>query len=217
MLTKYILNKILLILITFLLFSCTNENINSENLNDNNFQELLNKHKIEGNGVTDIDGNTYRTVKIGNQEWMCENLRVTRFRNGDSIIDINRESLTYNENDLQNIMISHLNNRIKNRSKPTYFKGLPDYLNHETNEYIGSNKNKDFGCMYNLLTAIDKRNIAPVGYHIASKDDWEKLFKFIGGSWNSKCLYKLQKSSYIINQIHDFNENENTYNLSLQC
>ncbi|HZY26180.1 MAG TPA: hypothetical protein VFE71_10160, partial [Bacteroidales bacterium] len=33
--------------------------------------------------VTDIDGNVYHTVTIGQQVWMVENLRTTRFRNGD--------------------------------------------------------------------------------------------------------------------------------------
>ena len=35
--------------------------------------------------VTDIDGNVYRIVKLGNQVWMAENLRTTRYADGRKI------------------------------------------------------------------------------------------------------------------------------------
>jgi len=35
--------------------------------------------------VNDIDGNTYKTIKIGGQDWMAENLKTTHYRNGEAL------------------------------------------------------------------------------------------------------------------------------------
>ena len=54
---------------------------------------------LEYGTVTDADGNTYKTVKIGNQWWMCENLRVKHFRNGSDISfigNVNQDSVWAN-------------------------------------------------------------------------------------------------------------------------
>lgn len=40
---------------------------------------------VEGDGVFDLEGNAYKTVVIGNQEWMAENLKTDLYCNGDSI------------------------------------------------------------------------------------------------------------------------------------
>ena len=39
-----------------------------------------------GSTITDLDGNIYRTIQIGSQEWMVDNLKVSRYRNGDLIL-----------------------------------------------------------------------------------------------------------------------------------
>lgn len=47
---------------------------------------------LEYGTVTDVDGNTYKTVKIGDQWWMCENLRVKHFNDGASLSFIENQN-----------------------------------------------------------------------------------------------------------------------------
>src|SRR5688572_8288261 len=42
----------------------------------------------EGGGVTDVEGNVYKTIVIGSQEWMAENLNTSTFSNGDKIPNV---------------------------------------------------------------------------------------------------------------------------------
>lgn len=51
-------------------------------------ERILNDGKIR-----DIDGNAYDTVRIGTQVWMMQNLRTTRYRNGDMVANVTDNTL----------------------------------------------------------------------------------------------------------------------------
>lgn len=113
--------------------------------------------------VTDIDGKTYKTIKIGNQIWMAENLNVSHFRNGDRIPYLNKE--------YQWVAI---NERIDFRDTNAISPGYCYYNND-------SIKAKKYGKLYNWLAVNDKRGLAPIGWHIPSDSEWTVLAKYLGG------------------------------------
>ncbi len=101
--------------------------------------------------LTDIDGNKYKTIKVGNQEWMAQNLRVTHYRNGDPIpLDS-----TSNWDDLK--------------------EGRYCMANNDTNiDTIAT-----YGLLYNGYVVLDKRNVAPEGWRIPTKEDVNILYKYL--------------------------------------
>ncbi len=103
--------------------------------------------------LTDKDGNTYEIVKIGNQWWMAENLKVTHYRNGDAIPNVTDTT------------------QWMNLSTGAYC----NYDNDATNVAT-------YGRLYNWYAATDGRNIAPAGWHVPTDAEWQTLVDYLGGS-----------------------------------
>lgn len=101
------------------------------------------------NGVKDIDDNYYHIIQVGNQTWMIENLKVTHYRNGDPIKEIETKI------DWRNIK-----------------EGAFCKFNNSDELY-------NTGLLYNWYAVNDQRRIAPEGWHIPSPDEWLKLLKHL--------------------------------------
>lgn len=106
--------------------------------------------------MTDIDGNTYKTITIGTQTWMLENLKVTRYRNGDSITHVPGYEWT-----------------------STKIGAFCIYDNDSTNKNV-------YGCLYNWYAISDSRNIAPVGWHVPTNDELKTLLEYLGNGAGGK-------------------------------
>ena len=70
---------------------------NSDNNSNKTIQDELLEIQPNEEIVTDIDGNKYETIKIGNNIWFASNLKATRFSNGDKIPNI-KEDETWKKN-----------------------------------------------------------------------------------------------------------------------
>lgn len=102
--------------------------------------------------VIDIEGNVYKTIKIGNQSWMAENLRATKFNDGTSIPNVPE------------------NEEWMGLKTPAYC-----WYNNDVNTF----KN-NYGALYNLYTIQDK-NVCPTGWHVPNQDEWKVLVEVLGG------------------------------------
>ncbi|MFZ4521387.1 MAG: fibrobacter succinogenes major paralogous domain-containing protein [Bacteroidales bacterium] len=110
--------------------------------------------------VTDIDGNIYRTVTIGRQVWMRENLKVTRYCNGDTIATIKPDTI-----DLTNIQ------------SPSYQWA---YMGDERNVAVN-------GRLYTWFVVDDRRQLCPKGWHIPSDEEFCVLENYIEPDADTDC------------------------------
>jgi uncharacterized protein (TIGR02145 family) len=136
--------------------------------------------------VTDIDGNKYHTVTIGNQTWMAENLKTTHYRNGDPIPNIT-EKATW----------------------ATLTTGA--WCNYDNNAANGIK----YGHLYNWFAVIDNRNIAPTGWHVPTDAEWTTLVDYVSANpGNSRSAAKALASTTDWETTNQ-NTNAIGYNLSL--
>lgn len=135
----------------------------------NNLYSQFNYNLIKNNSnnekeygtLIDNEGNHYKTILLGGQEWMAENLRVKSFNNGDNILEFTRD-----KNDVLGI--------------PACFD-----LSKNPKEVCGvSSKNyeENLGDVYYTMNVIiDDRNVCPSGWHVPDLNEWEDMLVSLGG------------------------------------
>lgn len=108
--------------------------------------------------VQDIDGNIYNAVRIGDQVWTVENLRTTKYNDGEPIRMAKSEFAW-------------------KKSKP----GFCFYNNTTDADSI-----KKYGALYNWF-AISTNKLPPKGWHVPTNDEWNYLEYYLeqnGYNWD---------------------------------
>ena len=107
---------------------------------------------VEITSVTDIDGNAYLGRRYGAKIWMTENLKTSRYNDGSPIIT-----------------------GLDNTAWASNTAGA--YAIYDGNV----SNNSRYGKLYSWH-AVNTGKLAPTGWHVATKAEWEELINFLGGS-----------------------------------
>ena len=145
---------------------CLKDDINFIQKSENLKEKKLQTHQFKiGNLVKDIDGNEYKTVVIGKQEWFSENLKTSKYNDGSVIPEINdKESWKKN--------LQKKSAKAENKS---------DYNKSDARTIYGyKNENKVKEILYNW-NAVNTKSLCPIGWHIPSNDEWNILVDYLGG------------------------------------
>lgn len=105
------------------------------------------------NVITDIDGNVYNTVIIGTQTWMAENLRTSKYSDG--------ENITYGW------PLDPANNEWNLPTTPGYC-----WYNNDVSNKI------PHGALYNWLT-VNTGKLCPIGWHVPTSTEWNTLSNYL--------------------------------------
>ena len=154
---KILIGFIAISLLTF--FGCKNDKVNTNT-------RLL---TFLGFGVTDAKANTYTSVKIGNQEWMTENLNVDHFRDGDII----PEAKTSEE------------------WKKAVEENRPAWCYYDNNPTNG----EKYGKLYNWYAVNDQRGLAPEGWDLPTDAEWNVLTDYLRANGHNGTEGKALKAN----------------------
>jgi len=117
------------------------------------------KDDDNANTVKDIDGNTYKTVKIGSQVWMADNLRATKYNDGTSI------PTGYNNEEWVGLTTG-------------------GYAIYPHSEIDGLNSDAEiltaYGALYNWY-AVETGKLCPTGWRVPTDAEWITLTDYAGG------------------------------------
>jgi len=108
--------------------------------------------------VTDVDGNVYQGIQIGTQCWTQSNLKVSKYRNGDSI------------------PTGLSNSQWSSTSSGAY----AIYNNDPFNDGL-------YGKLYNHYAVADSRGLCPTGWHLPSDGEWNVLVKYLDPNADTTC------------------------------
>ena len=112
---------------------------------------------IPGPNITDSEGNSYKTVTIGTQQWMAENLKVSKYSDGTAVPNITDNTQWQNNT-----------------------TGAWSYYNND------AANNAKYGKLYNWYavskTSNGNKNVCPTGWHVPTDDEWFYLTEYLGGS-----------------------------------
>jgi uncharacterized protein (TIGR02145 family) len=107
---------------------------------------------LQAQTVKDADGNVYKTVTIGAQLWMAENLKTTKYNDGTDIPLVPDD-------------------------QAWGASTAPAFCWY--NKDAAANKNK-FGALYNWYT-VSTNKLCPKSWHVATDPEWTNLTTFLGG------------------------------------
>lgn len=158
MFKKILKNLVLIVSVAVVFNGCSKDDNDSSSLSSNPTNgktTAVFNSKVTYGTMTDQDGNVYKTVTIGTQTWMAENLRTTKYNDGTAIPNVT------DGDEWSNLSTGA-------------------YCNYDNTTNIVTIAT--YGRLYNWY-AINTEKLAPEGWHVPSYDEWAVLISYLGGEY----------------------------------